>query len=95
MERIVDSEEIIRQANAARLEQTAHMLALENLVVRLAAVVETTHVGALQFQVAIAPDAPEDAKTLNEAVNRHLKLLIGRALTEAARDTLPSVAPQH
>ena len=91
----MDSEEIIRQANAARLEQTAHMLALENLVVRLAAVVETTHIGALQFQVGISADAPEDAKTLNEAVNRHLKLLVGRALTEASRETLPGLEPQH
>jgi|GEM_PF-5780882 len=65
------------------------MLALETLVIRLAAVLETTHIGTLQFGVGIAPDAPEDAKALNQAVNRHLAHIIGRARAEVARDAAP------
>jgi hypothetical protein len=85
----LDSKEIIRQAEAQRFEQGARMLALESLVIRLAAVLETTHLGALQFGIGVSPDAPEDAKALNEAVNRHLAQMIGHARTEVARDALP------
>ena len=70
-----------------QLDQAAHLVALESLVIRLAAVIETTHVGALQFAVAVSADAPEEAKVLNAAVNRHLQNMVGRARAESARET--------
>ena len=70
-----------------QLDQAAHLVALESLVVRLAAVIETTHVGALQFAVSVSADAPDEAKMLNEAVNRHLRNMIGRARAESARES--------
>jgi hypothetical protein len=82
----VDTEKANPDVQAPPLDQVAHLLALESLVVRLAAVLETTHVGALQFAVSVSADAPEEAKVLNEAVNRHLRNMIGRARTESARD---------
>ncbi len=82
----MDSKEITRQAEVDRFEEGARMLALESLVIRIAAVLETTHVGALQFGIGIEPSAPEEAKALNAAVNRHLVQIIGRARAEAARN---------
>jgi len=77
-----------------QMDQAAHLLAMESLLVRLAAVIETTHLGALQFAVSVSADAPDEAKVLNEAVSRHLRNMIGRARAESARDAAIPVTQQ-